>query len=60
MDPDKMVLSPELRYRRYPGKALVDEAVLKIARRCYDPEAFVQLIVTQGLRVAPAVGRRCR
>jgi len=51
MDPDRMVLYPELIYRRYHGKALVDEAVLKIAMRCYYPEGFVQLVVKQGFRV---------
>jgi SAM-dependent methyltransferase len=51
MDPDKMVLYPELIYRRYQDGALVDEAVLKIAMRCYYPEQFEQLIVDQGFRV---------
>jgi SAM-dependent methyltransferase len=51
MDPDKMVLYPELIYRRYHGKALVDEAVLKIAMRCYYPDEFVQLIIKQGFQV---------
>ena len=51
MDPDKMVLYPELIYRRYQGEALVEEAVLKIAMRCYYQEEFVQLIINQGFRV---------
>jgi hypothetical protein len=51
MDADKLVLYPELIYRRYQGKKLVDEAVLKIAMRCYYPEEFVQLIVRYGFRV---------
>ena len=51
MDPDKMVLYPELIYRRYEDEALVDEAVLKIAMRCYYPEEFEQLIAKQGFRV---------
>jgi SAM-dependent methyltransferase len=51
MDPDKLVLYPELIYRRYHGKALVDEAVLQIAMRCYYPDEFVQLIVKHGFRV---------
>lgn len=41
MDPHKMILYPELIYRRYQGEALVDEATLKIAMRCYYPEEFV-------------------
>lgn len=51
MDPGKMILYPELIYRRYQGEVLVDEAMLKIAMRCYYPEEFVQLIVKQGFRV---------
>jgi len=51
MDSDKMVLYPELIYRRYQGETLVDEAVLRIAMRCYYPDEFVQLIVKQGFRV---------
>ena len=51
MDPDKLVLYPELIYRCYQGKKLVDEAVLKIAMRCYYPEEFVQLIVRYGFRI---------
>jgi SAM-dependent methyltransferase len=51
MDPVKLVLYPELVYRSYQGGELVDEAVLKIAMRCYYPDEFVQLIVGQGFRV---------
>jgi len=51
MDPAKMILYPELIYRRYQGEVLVEEATLKIAMRCYYPEEFVQLIIGQGFRV---------
>jgi SAM-dependent methyltransferase len=51
MDLDKMILYPELIYRRYQGETLVDEATLKIAMRCYYPDEFVQLIERQGFRV---------
>ncbi len=51
MDPEKLILYPELIYRRYHGDALVDEAVLNIAMRCYYPEEFEQLIVGHGFRV---------
>jgi SAM-dependent methyltransferase len=51
MDPERMVLYPELIYRRYQGSAQVDEAVLKIAMRCYYPDEFEHLIVDQGFRV---------
>jgi SAM-dependent methyltransferase len=56
MDPEKMVLYPELIYRRYAGNALVDEAVLKIAMRCYYPEQFEKLIIGQGFRVVQQWG----
>ena len=51
MDHDKLILYPELIYRRYQGERLVDKAVLKIVMRCYYPEEFVQLIVRHGFRV---------
>ena len=46
-----MILYPELIYRHYRGEALVDEATLDIAMRCYYPEEFVQLILDNGFRV---------
>ena len=51
MDPDRMILYPELIYRRYQGSAQVDEAVLKIAMRCYYLEEFMDLIEKQGFQV---------
>jgi SAM-dependent methyltransferase len=50
MDPDKLVLYPELIYRQYEGEVLTNETVLPIAMRCYYPEEFVQLIVAHGFR----------
>lgn len=44
MDLERMVIYPELIYRLYEGEKLVDEAVLKIAMRCYYPDQFIQLI----------------
>jgi len=51
MDPEKRILYPELIYRRYQGDAWVEEAVLKIPRRCYSPEEFEQVITRHGFRV---------
>jgi SAM-dependent methyltransferase len=51
MDPEKLILYPELIYRRYRREALSDEAVLRIAMRCYYPDAFEQLIVGHGFQV---------
>jgi SAM-dependent methyltransferase len=50
MDPDKLVLYPELIYRQYVGEVLTDETVLQIAMRCFYPEEFAQLIVAHGFR----------
>jgi SAM-dependent methyltransferase len=51
MDPERLVLYPELIYRRHQGEALMDEAVLKIAMRCYYPAEFAKLIADHGFKV---------
>lgn len=51
MDPAKLVLYPELIYRRYEGETLMDEAILKIAMRCYYPNEFTKLIVDHGFQI---------
>jgi SAM-dependent methyltransferase len=51
IDAEKLVLYPELIYRRYVGGTLVGESVLKIVMRCYYPDAFEKLVVQQGFRV---------
>jgi SAM-dependent methyltransferase len=51
MDADRLVLYPELVYRRYEGQALAEESVLKIAMRCYYPDTFEKLIVGHGFAV---------
>lgn len=48
MDAEKLVLYPELIYRRYEGETMVEENVLKISMRCYYPDTFEQLIVDHG------------
>ncbi|HSB89569.1 MAG TPA: class I SAM-dependent methyltransferase [Anaerolineales bacterium] len=47
MDREKLVLYPELVYRRYEQDRLVDETVLKISMRCYYPEELLSLIADQ-------------
>src|SRR5262249_49184414 len=39
-DPERRILYPELIYRRFVGGAWVEDAVLKIPRRCYAPDEF--------------------
>ena len=56
MDPDKLVLYPELIYRRYVCEVLANETVLPIAMRCFYPEEFVQLIVAHGFRIVARWG----
>jgi len=51
MDREKLVLYPELVYRRYEEDRLVDEAVLEIALRCYYPEELLSLIADQGFLI---------
>jgi SAM-dependent methyltransferase len=51
LDPDKLVLYPELRYRRYRGDEVEEEVVLKIAMRCYYPKQFVRLIEDHGFKI---------
>jgi hypothetical protein len=51
LDPEKLVLYPELVYRVYKGEELVDETVLKIAMRCYYPGEFEALIEGHGFRI---------
>ena len=51
MDPERMVLYPELIYRSYRGNDLVEEAVLKIVMRCYYPEEFEELILKHGFKI---------
>jgi SAM-dependent methyltransferase len=51
LDPDKLVLYPELIYRRYRGAEVVEEVVLNIAMRCYYPDQFISLIEGHGLKV---------
>ena len=51
MDRDKLILYPELIYRRSEGATLQDEVVLKIVMRCYFPEDFEELIVAHGFQI---------
>ncbi|MCI0692275.1 class I SAM-dependent methyltransferase [candidate division KSB1 bacterium] len=51
MDAAKLVLYPELIYRRYERETLMDEAILKIAMRCYYPGQFEKLIVDYGFQI---------
>jgi SAM-dependent methyltransferase len=56
MDPERMVLYPELTYRRYCDNRLSDEATLKIVMRCYYPDEFERLITGHGFDVVGRLG----
>lgn len=51
MDTVKMVLYPELIYRRYRGGSLVEEVVIKIVMRAYYANEFDQLIKEHGFEI---------
>jgi SAM-dependent methyltransferase len=54
LEPEKLILYPELIYRRYEGDLLKQEVVLKLVMRCYYPEELVELVTAHGFEV---VGR---
>ena len=56
MDREKLVLYPELIYRRYEEYELVDEAVLEISMRSYYPEELLSLISAEGFRIVNTWG----
>lgn len=51
LNPEKLVLYPELIYRKYREGILIDEAVLKIVLRCYYPDQFEKLIIEHGFTI---------
>ncbi|MFX0201748.1 MAG: class I SAM-dependent DNA methyltransferase [Candidatus Hodarchaeota archaeon] len=46
MNKEKLIIYPELIYRKYQGDVLKDEVVFKIAMRCYYPDEFKRLITS--------------
>jgi SAM-dependent methyltransferase len=56
MDSDRMILYPELIYRRYHGGDLLDEAVLKIVMRCYYPAELEDVILKHGFQIVDRWG----
>ncbi len=51
MDKEKLVLYPQIIYRRYRGDTLLDEAVLKIVMRCYYPHDFEALVENHDFKI---------
>ena len=56
IDAERMILYPELVYRRYSGDELKDKAVLKIVMRCYYPDEFERLILDHGFEIVERWG----
>jgi SAM-dependent methyltransferase len=56
LDADKLILYPELIYRRYENDVVVDQAILKIVMRCYYPEEFLDLITAHGFSIKSTWG----
>jgi SAM-dependent methyltransferase len=48
LDPAQRILYPELVYRHAVGDTWIEDAVLKIPRRCYAPEEFEAVIRAHG------------
>jgi SAM-dependent methyltransferase len=51
IDTTRLVLYPELIYRRYDGERLKEEAIMKIAMKCYYPGEFERLIADRGFEI---------
>jgi hypothetical protein len=51
MNAEKLILYPELIYRRYKGETLLEESILKIVMRCYYPDTFEKLILEHGYTI---------
>jgi SAM-dependent methyltransferase len=54
--PERHILYPELVYRRDVGGVWIADAVLKIPRRCYTPDAFEHVIRAHGFRIVQRWG----
>ena len=51
IDAEKLILYPELIYRRYEGASLAEESLLRLVMRCYYPETFEKLILDHGFAI---------
>jgi len=51
MDPEKLILYPEMIYRRHLPDSVKEEARMAFVMRCYYPEQFRALIESHGFRI---------
>jgi SAM-dependent methyltransferase len=55
-DPERRILYPELIYRRFVGGVWIEDAVLKLPRRCYAPDEFERVIRAHGFHIVQRWG----
>jgi SAM-dependent methyltransferase len=56
VQPDPLVLYPDIVYRRFAGDLVVEESVLSLAMRCWYPEELLARIAAEGFRVTQTWG----
>jgi len=56
MDKERMVLYPQLIYRKYRGTQLLEEFIQMIKMRCYYPDEFQSLIQSHGFKISNCWG----
>ncbi|MFZ0428301.1 MAG: class I SAM-dependent methyltransferase [Acidobacteriota bacterium] len=56
MDEGRLILYPDLVYRRYEGSDMLEEIVLPLVMRCFYPQEFEQLIADHGFRIVKRWG----
>ena len=56
LQPDPLVIYPDLIYRRFQGDTMTEEAILPIVMRCYYPQEFQALITSYGFRILDCWG----
>jgi len=56
MDKEKLVIYPDMIYRRYLNNVLVEEVIHPIKMRCYYPDEFKRLITNTGFTITRSWG----
>lgn len=51
IDPDRLILYPDLVYRRFVGEELVEEVMASIPMRCHYPDDFLSRIESEGFLI---------
>jgi SAM-dependent methyltransferase len=51
IDKERLVVYPEMIYRKFKGSEVVDEARMSIAMRCYYPDELISLIQRAGFHI---------